>query len=404
MNTQNIFTGITAALLACTGAAVFVINTAASAGFSQIELVSWTFSIYLLGGIASLTLTIIYKIPLIGAHSLATIVFLSTSAMNYSLSQLAGSYIIAGLIIVFIGFTGLFDKLIKLLPTALIDAMMAGILTNYIVKVIPAIKELPIVGFLTVAGFFVSPLIFKKVPRFIGALLFGSLSLYIFYPIEMGEIGFVVPQVVIPEFSIVGAVSLSIPIAFLILSNETAVALSSLKKNGYNPPVSRTIVTSGIATSIAGLFGGHAAGPGGMTTALCSSKEAGPKETRYWAAIIASLFIALFGIFAWFTIPLIEKLPEAFLTIIAGFSLLGILSNSLYSAFGNQNYYFSSIFTFIVAASGVSVFQISSAVCALVIGIISSRIFKEGKGIIEAENEVKKGKHNYDENQESIKV
>ncbi|MET3696996.1 benzoate membrane transport protein [Bacillus oleivorans] len=393
MNTQNVFTGITAAILACTGAAVFVIDTAISAGFSQIELVSWMFSIYLLGGIASLFLTVVYKIPIIGAHSLATIVFLSTSAMNYSLPELAGSYLIAGLIIVIIGLTGLFDRLIKLLPTAIIDAMMAGILANYIVKVIPAIKDLPIVGMMTVVGFLISQIIFKKVPRFLGALLFGSVALFILHrPIEMDGVSFVIPQVVAPEFSIVGVISLSIPIAFLILSNETAVAMTALKKNGYSPPVSRTVVTSGIATSIAGFFGGHAAGPGGMTTALCSSPEAGPKKERYWAAIIASLLIALFGLFAWFTIPFIQILPGSFLTIIAGFSLLGILGNSLYSTFGNQNYYFSSIFTFIVALSGITVFQISPAVCALIVGILTSRILKEGGENSLEEKKVEEGK------------
>ncbi|MGG0717721.1 benzoate/H(+) symporter BenE family transporter [Robertmurraya massiliosenegalensis] len=378
--TQNILIGITAAFIACTGPVIFIIDAADSMGYSERELISWVASIYTFGGIASFLLTMYFKMPLIGAHSLAAVAFIGASAVHYSLSELVGSFVISGIIIIIIGTTNLFNKLIKYLPVPLIDAMLAGLLMNYMFKVIPAITELPIVGFSAVVGFFLTPLLSKQIPRFIGALFTGTVALLIVYqPFYVESIQVIFPELITPSFSFVSIISLSIPMVFLILSNDTAVALSSLKRNGYDPPISKTIIVSGVFTTIASFFGGHAAGVGGMTTALCSSPEVGAKEKRYQAAIVGSILIMLFGLFAWFTVPLIVVLPNSYISIIAGFSLIGVLTSSIHSSFKDSKFYYSATFTFIISLSGISAFQISSAVWALIVGFITMKILKEGQ-------------------------
>ncbi|WP_138418112.1 benzoate/H(+) symporter BenE family transporter [Aquibacillus sediminis] len=380
LNVQNVFVGIAAAFLACTGPVIFVIDAANSIGLTKIELVSWVTSIYFFGGLASLILTIYCKIPLIGAHSLGAVAFIGTSSFEYSLPELVGGYVVSGLLIIVVGITGLFDKLIIPLPTPLVNGMLAGLIMNYVIEVIPAIKAQPVIGLSAILGFFLTPLLSPKIPRFVGSLFLGTASLF-FADIQVntGEIKLIIPEMVAPSFSFVGIVSLSIPILFIILSNDTAVAISSLRENGFIPPVSMTIIVSGIFTTIAGFFGGHAAGIGGMTTALCSSQDAGPKIKRYLAAIVGSLLIMLFGLFSWLAIPLIQSLPSSYISIIAGFSLLSLLTSIMHSTFGSDQFYYSSIFTFIIAMSDISIFQISSAVWALLIGVITSKVLKENE-------------------------
>ncbi|RYI28748.1 benzoate transporter [Bacillus infantis] len=379
LNTQIALIGIMAAFIACTGPVVFIIDAANQMGYSERELISWISSIYTFGGIASFLLSIYFKMPLIGAHSLSAVAFIGASAQHYSLPELVGSFIVSGFVIILIGSTNLFTRLIKYLPIPIIDAMLAGLLMNYMMRVVPAMTELPIIGISAIAGFFCTPFISKKIPRFIGAFLSGTLALLISNQVpSVNTIHIIFPELVTPSFSMVAVFSLSIPLVFLILSNDTAVALSSLRRNNYNPPVSRTIVVSGIFTTMAAFFGGHAAGVGGMTTALCSNPEAGAKDKRYYAAIVGSVLIILFGVFAWFTVPLIDALPSSYITIIAGFSLLGVLTSSVHSSFKDGKYYYSAIFTFIISMSGVSIFQISSAVWALIIGLITVKLLREG--------------------------
>lgn len=115
-------------------------------------------------------------------------------------------------------------------------------------------------------------------------------------------------------------------------------------------------------------------------SAVCSQEEAGPKEKRYWAAVISGGIVVLFGLFAWAAIAVIEVLPMPFITIIAGFALVGVLMNSLQSAFFSaSSYRYSTVFfAFAIAVSNISFLGVASPVWALLFGVVSAKILNEG--------------------------
>ncbi|MFM1655191.1 benzoate/H(+) symporter BenE family transporter [Brevibacillus sp. B_LB10_24] len=380
MNSQNISAGILSALMACTGGAILVMNIGNVSGLSQAELVSWLSIIYLVGGSLNILLSLWYKIPIAGAHSITAAAFLSTAAAPFSSQELAGSFLMAGGLIALLGFSGIFKKILELIPKPLIDSMLAGLILNYAVQIVPAFKEAPFVAGLAILGFFLVPKISRSIPPLLGVLVFGVLGLFLGYDFPMAaEAPFTLPHFVIPAFTAQGFLSISIPVAVLILSNDIAVALAALKKNGFDPPINKAIAISGVGTSFVSLFGGHSANIGGMMTALCSSDEAGQKEYRFWAAVISGSAVALFGLFAWKIIVILALLPGFFITLITGFSLLGVLLSSLQSAFRASHYRYSVLFAFIIAISNVSFLGISSAVWSLVVGGIAAKLLGEGK-------------------------
>ncbi|WP_256758284.1 benzoate/H(+) symporter BenE family transporter [Cohnella sp. WQ 127256] len=380
LSTQNIAAGILSALMACTGGAILIMNTAELMGLSRPELLSWLFIVYFIGGSLNLILSLVYKIPFAGAHSITAAAFLSTAAAQFSIQELAGSFMMAGCLIAILGFTGIFNKLLKLIPKPLIDAMLAGLILNFVVQIVPAFKESPIVVGLAIAGFFLAPKISRAIPPLLGVIAFGVVGLLLSYDLpSVASVPFSLPQFVIPSFTGHGFLSLAIPLAVLILSNDLAVALAALQKNGFHPPINKTIAFSGLGTSIASLFGGHAVNIGGMMTALCSSEEAGQKDSRYRAAIVSGVLVALFGVFAWKFIVVIEILPAFFITMLTGFSLMGVLLGSLKSAFSETTYKYSILFAFVIAISNISFLGISSAVWSLLIGGITAKLLGEGK-------------------------
>lgn len=242
---QNVLTGIMSALMACTGGAILIINGANNAGYTQPELISWLFAVYFLGGILNLMLSVVYRIPFGGAHSITAAAFLSTVAAHFSLFELAGSYIMGGILVALFGLTGLFSKVLKFIPKPLMDAMLAGVILNYVVKIVPAFKEMPFVGGMAILGFFIAPKISKSFPPVLGVLLFGVIGLIIGYDFpKIEHVEFSLPQWVTPSFTIQGFLSTAIPIAVLILTNDLAVALTALKKNGFSPPINKTIALS----------------------------------------------------------------------------------------------------------------------------------------------------------------
>jgi benzoate membrane transport protein len=260
------------------------------------------------------------------------------------------------------------------------DAMLAGLVLNYIVKMVPALKQTPIIGALAVLGFLIMPKISKSIPPIIGVLVFGIIGLWIGGSVPpMKEAVFVLPQTVLPSFTFNAFISITIPIAALILSNDIAVALAALRKNDYKPPADRILVVSGLATVFVSFFGGHAAAVGGMMSAVCSQEEAGPKDKRYWAAVVSGGLVLMFGAFAWAAISLIEVLPHSFITILAGFTLLGVLMNNLQSAFSETAYRYSTVFAFAIAVSNVSFLGVAAPVWSLIFGVLSAKILGEGK-------------------------
>ncbi|WP_419874198.1 benzoate/H(+) symporter BenE family transporter [Candidatus Pristimantibacillus sp. PTI5] len=376
----HLLTGILSAMLACTGGAVLIINSALKAGFTNPELISWMFSVYFLGGLLNVGLSFIYKIPFGGAHSITAAAFLSTSIVYFSIEELAGAAIMSGAVIAFFGISGLGQKLLAFLPVALMDAMLAGLIFNHIVQIIPAIKETPFIGMFALAGFFLFPKLINKCPPILGVIGLGMMALFIGYDLpKMEDIPFSLPYIVTPIFSWNSFVSLSVPLALLVISNDIFVALAVLRKNGYEPSAARTITITGAAASLVGWFGGHSVNIGGMMTMLCSSDEAGPKEKKYFSAIVSGLLVALFGLMAWKVIAFIKTLPISFIWMITGFSLMAVFMKSIQSAFSKPEYRYSTVFTFAIAVSNISFMGISAPVWSLAVGLFTMKWLGEGR-------------------------
>ncbi|MFF2481365.1 benzoate/H(+) symporter BenE family transporter [Paenibacillus sp. NPDC058071] len=376
---QQLSTGLLSALMACTGGAIMIITAAKQLDLSSAALLSWMFIVYVAGGAMNLWLALAYKIPFAGAHSITAAAFLSMTAVHLSLAELAGGYILAGAIIALLGVTGIFHKLLQLIPRALIDAMLAGLILHYVTGIVPVFQEAPFIAGLSLIGYFVAPRLSKSIPPLLGVLVFGLIGLMIVYPFPaMVSIPFSLPQPIIPAFTFNGLLTIAIPLAVLVLTNDLAVALAALMKNGYRAPSNKAVALSGFGTIMSGIFGGQAINIGGMMTALCSSDEAGHHDERYKAAVVSSIIVILFGLFSWKLIAVIELLPSYFITMLTGFSLAGVLLGSLQSAFQDTRYKYAALFSFVIAVSGISFFGISAAVWSLVAGSAAAKLLGEG--------------------------
>lgn len=104
-------------------------------------------------------------------------------------------------------------------------------------------------------GFFITPRISKFIPPLLGVLIFGIIGLCIGYDFPIiNPVPFSYPKMVSPTFSFHGFFSITIPLAFLVLSNDIAIGMTALKKNGFNPPVNNTLIWTGFGTVLAALF------------------------------------------------------------------------------------------------------------------------------------------------------
>ncbi|RJX40516.1 benzoate transporter [Paenibacillus pinisoli] len=378
MGAKSVTAGFMSAVLACTGGAIMIVQAAQAAGLAKTELVSWFTSAYVIGGLLNLLLTLKYRIPFAGAHSITATAFLGTTAVGFSFPQLAGAFILSGVLILLAGLSGFFAKAIDVIPKLLIDALLAGVLLTYIVRMIPAAVQLPCAGLLAAAGYFILPIFIKRLPPLIGAIGLGLIGLLLQMRLpELPQAQFLSPIIVIPEFTLQGLLSIAIPMSLLILSNDLAVALAALRSNQFKPPVNKTLMASGLASMGTGLFGGNAANVGGLMSALCSSAEAGPHQRRYLAAVISSVIVIGFGLFSWRVIDMLDILPASFVALLTGYSLLGLFLRALKSAFADKQLLIPALITFGIAALHLSMLGIATPVWALLGGMVLLKLKKK---------------------------
>ncbi|WP_077210988.1 benzoate/H(+) symporter BenE family transporter [Bacillus dakarensis] len=375
LNQKNISAGLVSGIFIIAGPTALILEASASGGFTMAQTIMWIFSVYVFGGLFGIFVPLYYRMPIVGGHSITGVAFLATVTTQFTFHELLGSYIMSGLLMLVIGVLGFFSKLIKFVPKEIISAMLAGMITKYMVNFIISINQLIAVGIAALLAFLITTRWRTKVPPIIAAILTGFIVLLLFYPLSSGEwsSGLFIPQIQQPEFNMLSFLSVAVPLALVILSNDAAVGLSGLEQNQYRPPVNRLISLSGIFSCIASFFGGQSANVAGMATVICADKEAGPKEKRYMGAVVSGVLLLVFGVFAWKLIPFIQALPQEFISMIVGFSLLGVFGNNLHIGFSKPTMKISASFAFMIALSNITILNISAPVWSLLIGTILAR-------------------------------
>jgi len=381
INPHNPVSGFAAALMAMTGPPAILLEAAKNGNFTTEQTICWVFSISVLGGIFGIIMSLSCRQPITGAHSITAIAFLATVTAQFSYNELIGAYVLSGLLIFLIGITGIFSKLLNLVPEEILAAMLAGMIAKYIVDFILSITELFVIG----AGSLIVYLFFsrgtQKINPMVAAILTAAILLIATHPVGGVEntSSFILPRFRVPEFSLPVFVSVSIPVSLLILSNDAAVGLGALQQNDFKPPVSRIIAISGVFSMLAGVLGGQSANIAGMMTAVCSGEEAGPREKRYLGSVISGVLLILYGLFAWVLIPWFQALPHAFITMLIGYSLIGVFCSSLQQSFSQRKIKLGTGCAFAIAMSNIMVFNISAPVWSVLIGTLIVRYVEKSR-------------------------
>ncbi|MDQ0218584.1 benzoate transporter BenE [Peribacillus cavernae] len=372
---QNVSSGLISSTLVMTGPALIILEAAATGNFTDRQTINWMFAVYFFGGLFGILMPLLFRIPITGGHSISGVAFLATMTSQFTYSQLIGGYVMSGVLIFLVGMSGLFTKIIKWVPKEIIAAMLAGLVTSYVVKLVPSTKEMPLVGGAALISFFIFTKYSKRFPPVMMAVASAFLALFLTENLgsQSQQIAFFLPSLQTPEFTWMGMLTLALPLAMLILSNDAAPGIGALESSNFHPPIRKIVSFSGIFSIITSFFGGQSANIAGMMTAISAGPDSGPKSKRYMAAVVSGAVTLLFGAFAWKIVPFIQSLPQAFVALLAGFALIGVLQSSLQMGFSGSKYRLSALAAFIVALSNVSFLHISAPVWALVAGAVIAR-------------------------------
>ncbi|PSL12881.1 benzoate membrane transport protein [Marinobacterium halophilum] len=370
LSISTIIAGLMAVLVSYSGPLAIFFQAAQNAGISVEMMTSWVLAISIGAAVTGIALSLWFRIPVITAWSAPGTVLLVTLFPELSINEAVAAYITAAVIIFLIGITGLFDRVVQLIPTGVAAAMMAGILFDFGLGAFRALDSVPLVTSVMILGF----VLFKFVSRAYFLVLMVVLGVVLSVTaldanLSQLEWRLASPILIMPEWSLSSTLGLALPLVIVSLTGQFLPGFTILKASGYRF-ASRPIVSMLSLVSIpTAFFGGITTVIAAITASICTSSEAHENpDKRYWAGVANGVFYLIGGILAGSIVLFFTSFPAEMIAIIAGLALLSAISNSLSAALEDKKQLDASLITFMATASGISILGIGAAFWGVVLG------------------------------------
>ncbi len=127
----TLLAGFLAVLIGYASSAAIIWQAAIVAGATTAQISGWMTALGLAMGVSTLTLTLWYRVPVLTAWSTPGAALLVTGLQGLTLNEAIGVFIVTNALIVLCGITGLFARLMRIIPHSLAAAMLAGILLRF---------------------------------------------------------------------------------------------------------------------------------------------------------------------------------------------------------------------------------------------------------------------------------
>lgn len=365
-----IVAGFLAVLVSYSGPLAIFFQAGASAGISTEMMTSWVWAISMGAAISGIILSLWLKAPVVTAWSAPGTALLVALFPELSLNEAIGAYITAAIIIFIIGVSGTFDTFVRAIPKGIAAGMMAGILFQFGVGAFTAIETTPALAI----GMLVSYVVFRRLfPKYTLVLLLvaGVVLAVVLEGASLSGVrwSIAVPQFIQPEWTLGSTLSLAIPLVLVSLTGQFLPGMAILQGAGYPVKAKPIIGVTSLVSLPMAFFGGITTVVAAITAAICTGKDAHEDPSRrYIAGVFNGVFYLVGGLFAGTIVSLFTSLPAAFVAVLAGLALLGAIAGNLFSALEEGSHREASLITFIVTASGMSLFGLSSAFWGVVIG------------------------------------
>ncbi|WP_312929870.1 benzoate/H(+) symporter BenE family transporter [Stutzerimonas nitrititolerans] len=367
---STIVAGFIAMLTGYTSSLVLMFQAGQAAGLSGAQISSWIWALSIGMAICSIGLSLRYRTPVVIAWSTPGAALLITSLPGVPYGEAIGAFIFASALIALCGLTGSFERLMRRVPASLAAALLAGVLFNIGIEIFRAVEVQPVL----VLGMFFSYLLAKRLlPRYavlcallVGCLIAGLLDFQRF------SLQVAAPVWTTPSLSLAAIFSIGIPLFVIAMASQNMPGLAVLRAEGYDAPASPLISVTGIASVLLAPFGSHGIHLAAITMAICAGPEAHPdRSKRYTAAVWCGVFYGIAGIFGATLAALFAAFPAALVLSIAALALLGSIGSGLTQAMQTPHEREAALITFMVTASGLTLFGIGAALWGLIAGVVT---------------------------------
>ena len=336
-----LFSGMLIVFISTTGPIAILFQAANAGQLSDQYTASWLFAVFIGSGVFGLLLSLRYRMPIIGSWASTVTALLVTGLVDHPLPEVVAAYFLASIILLFIGMTGIFSRIMSIIPHAVIFTSS---------------KAEPLIGFGMILIYFLGRRLKWRAPVF-GSLFVGVIVAILQSKLKVPRFEFqlVEPVWINPVFSPDLIFTLVIPIVLMVMTTQNATGISLIQSAGYKVPINNIVTLGGFLSILGAGFGGAGVNVSAMTAIIALGPEADPNpQTRYFAGISTALTYIFAGLFAGIFLSLYASFPPALTTVLAGLALLPVISASIAEAVLEPEYRDAAIVTFLISVSGIS--------------------------------------------------
>jgi benzoate membrane transport protein len=365
--------GFIAMMTGYTSSLILMYQAGQAAGLGTGQIASWIWALSIGMALCSIGLSLRYRTPVTVAWSTPGAALLVTSLGGVSYPEAIGAYINCALLVTACGVTGTFERLVRRLPGSLAAALLAGILFRIGSEIFVAAQHQTL---LVLAMFFSYLLCKRATPRYavlialvVGVMVSAGLGLLNFSGVHLQ---LAIPVWTTPSFSLAATISIAIPLFVVCMTSQNMPGMAVLRADGYQVPASPLISVTGIASLLLAPFGSHGINLAAISAAICTGPQAHENPAkRYTAAVWCGLFYGVAGTFGATLAALFAAFPRELVLSIAALALLGSIMNGLTQAMAEPREREAALVTFMVTASGMTLFSVGSAFWGIVAGVLT---------------------------------
>jgi benzoate membrane transport protein len=382
--------GLTTFVWYAFGAVPLHIGVSEQMGLTTAQTSSWIFIVWFSGAVSTIAVSFYFRQPIPITWTIPGLVYLGTLSDRFSLEELAGANLAAGVLLLVLGVSGIGGRVMRWLPLPIVMGMFGGSILEYVTRMVVAtVGDLVIAG-ATVACYLLGRLVNSpRLPPVGLAVVGGGIAVALSGVPATSAVEWAPPAIVMPgmDFSLAALVAVSVPMVVMAMGLGNIQGLGFLLAQGYRVPVNTVSTVVGVNSVVNALFGGHAATVARTGVAIAAGPDAGAISGRYWAAVISAALTIVLAFASTPVASLLNVLPKSYVLALAGVAILSSLQDALEKAFSGRMR-FGALVAFAVAATPFAILGVSSAFWAIFAGILASAL-AERQQLLEFWNEGK---------------
>jgi benzoate membrane transport protein len=374
MRASVVISAIVAVLVGFGSTVVIIIAAAHAVGATQPQTASWISGACAGTMIATIVLSVRYRMPIIGAWSTPGAAMIAATS-GITLQEAVGAFMLVAVLILVTAALRPLNRLIARIPASVASAMLAGILFGFVASVLHQLTSAPVLVAPMLLVFVVLRLYSPSWA--VLTVMLGGIALVYALGLNrpLADIHPSTFELVAPQFHLPVLIGLGLPLYLVTMASQNLPGFAVLRSAGYEPPTRPILAVTAIASLLTAPLGAHTTNLAAITASICTGEDAHPDRGKRWlCGPVYAFGYAILTLFGAALVALFASFPTELVATVAGIALLGPLINALGAGLAADQDRFVAVTTFVVTASGLTAFGIGSAFWGLATGILLTGI------------------------------